>query len=64
MEVEERGVSVEQERDLQFVAMPKGKRTSRQTGNSSLLPRGGSMSLPFFDDFSTPSLPNGEGVGY
>lgn len=63
-EVEERGAAVEQERDLQFVAMPKGKRTSRQTGNSSVLPRGGSMSLPFFDDFSTPSLPNAEGVGY
>jgi hypothetical protein len=64
IEAQEGPALIEQERDLQFVAMPKSRRSSNQVGSIPILTRGGSMSLPFFDDFSTPSLPDAQGAGY
>jgi hypothetical protein len=47
----------EQERDLVVVPMDAPNPARRAEGAS----RGGALSLPFFDDFSTPSMP---GVGF
>ena len=56
--------SVELERDLQFMPMPVNSRTVPAWESGLAMSRGGSLALPFFDDFSTPSLPNAEGSGF
>ena len=55
---------VELERDLQYVPIQKGTKTFARLGEGSSEEKGGSLSLPFFDDFSTPSLPNAQGLGF
>ena len=52
-------------RDLQFVPINSASSSSfylssKQEG--SIQQRGGAISLPFFDDFSTPSMPNNDGT--
>lgn len=55
---------VELERDLQYVPIQKSTKTVARLGQGSSQEKGGSLSLPFFDDFSTPSLPNAQGLGF
>ena len=59
------GALNEGERDLQFVPIPRNENAPRGLNSEhALLARGGSLALPFFDDFSTPSLPNAQGAGF
>lgn len=58
--------TVEQERDLVAVSMAAAEWNARglQPVHSIMQSRGGSLSLPFFDDFSTPSIPSLAGTGF
>ena len=63
--------AMETERDLQFVPMEtpvstSSRRALRLKMEHGLQQRGGALSLPFFDDFSTPSIPFADGslTGY
>ena len=47
------GQTAERESDLRFIPVVRDARASTVSGSAE---RGGSLSLPFFDDFSTPSL--------
>ena len=58
--------AMETEKDLQFVPMgtsvsASSRRALRTKKEHSLQHRGGALSLPFFDDFSTPSMPLADG---
>jgi hypothetical protein len=59
---------IEYERDLECVPVPSYLQSSSRKmdgfASESGAARGGSLTLPFFDDFSTPSLPNANGVGF
>ena len=61
----------ETEKDLQFVPMEtpvsvSPRRALRLKKEHEFQQRGGALSLPFFDDFSTPSIPLADGslTGY
>jgi len=59
--------SAEVERDLQFIPIDDGSahsealRNFRPSADAASHLRGGALSLPFFDDFSTPSIPYSDG---
>ena len=56
--------SAEYERDLWVVPMEVSTEEMARPDFAVQVNRGGGMSLPFFDDFSTPSIPNASGVGF